>query len=279
MIRRNACGVFLLPRPPRSGTCSGASGGSFPARMKGRARPPVPAVSICRTATGSGGFTLDAGSLSSYRRDPEFRPSWLTKPLRAPFILAKTPGVWGQSPRARGRAAPGNRGLEAARYPLRSWKNARGAPRPRLPDAAVDLRGPMGLGMVEDPRAMGHAARFRVGSAVVEPREPRRRDRSSAGRAGLQRDPEIAPREPCGPQRLAGRADRQHLGMGRGVGQFPHPVAGARDHLARPARSRRRPAPRPARPPPALRPAPVSINPRKSLMVLLLSLFAALSNR
>jgi hypothetical protein len=52
----------------------------------------------------------------------------VNKPLRAPFILAKNSGgahAWGQSPRARGRAAPGTRGLEDARYPLRFLKNAR----------------------------------------------------------------------------------------------------------------------------------------------------------
>lgn len=38
-------------------------------------------------------------------------------------------------------------------------------------------------------------------------------------------------RQPLGPERRTGGADHEYLGMGRGIGKFPRPVAGARNDL------------------------------------------------
>ena len=81
-------------------------------------------------------------------------------------------------------------------------------------------------GAVLDAAALG------IGGAEVEPADARKRDGRRAHRAGLQRDVEVGAVEPLRPLRRAGLADRQHLGMRRGIGQLARAVAGAGQHAA-----------------------------------------------
>jgi hypothetical protein len=76
-------------------------------------------------------------------------------------------------------------------------------------EAVVDLGHVMRLGMGEDARPVRHAARLRVGRAVVEPRDAGLADGGGAHRAGLERHVEVAAREPFGPEpRAAARIAR-----------------------------------------------------------------------
>ncbi len=125
----------------------------------------------------------------------------------------------------RRRLAPRRTGLAPRREEV-AQQRRRGLRR----HAVHHLRHVMRLGMREHPRAMRHAARFRIGRAIDQPPDPRRGDRGRAHRAGLQRHEQRGSGQPLAQLRTA-RADRQHLGMRGRIAQFPRPVAGPRQHL------------------------------------------------
>ena len=77
---------------------------------------------------------------------------------------------------------------------------------------------------------MLHGAALGVGRGEIEPADARERDRARAHGAGLQRHVEVAVDQPLGADRLRGGAQRQHLGMGRGVAVGQRAIARRRDH-------------------------------------------------
>ena len=88
----------------------------------------------------------------------------------------------------------------------------------------------MALRMAEHARTLGDAARFRISSTVVQSRNPRVADCRGAHRTRLQRDVKMIARQPFLPQCGTGRTDRQYLGVGCGIIQFPRAIPGLRDH-------------------------------------------------
>src|SRR5829696_2481987 len=89
--------------------------------------------------------------------------------------------------------------------------------RPRLPDAAVDLR-PVVAGRARvDARAVVDAAALGVGGAVVEAAEAGEAERVGAHRAGLEGDVEVAAGQAGGAEAGGGGAQREELGVGGGI--------------------------------------------------------------
>ena len=99
-----------------------------------------------------------------------------------------------------------------------------------LADAAIDLRPVMAGRRREEAHAVLHRAALRIGGAVVEPADARKRDRRRAHGAGLERHVEIAVGQPLRAERGGRLPDRQHLGMRGRVAVAQGAVAGARDH-------------------------------------------------
>ena len=125
-----------------------------------------------------------------------------------------------------------------------SWQGASSSPPPArkkrpqhlgrlaLAQAAIDFRRVVAGGLGEKPRSVVDRAALGVGRGVVEAADAGVADGAGAHRAGLQRDIEIAIGEPGVSEPARGLADRQHFGMGGGVGIFAGAVAGARDDFA-----------------------------------------------
>ncbi len=80
--------------------------------------------------------------------------------------------------------------------------------------------------LLEDAGPVLDAAALRVVGREIDAPQPRERDGGGAHRAGFERDVEIAIDKPRRALRRRGRAQRQHLGMGRRVGELQDAVAG-----------------------------------------------------
>ena len=99
------------------------------------------------------------------------------------------------------------------------------------PTAGIDLRRVVAGRRGKEPHAGLHRAALGVGCAVIEPADPRERDRARAHGAGLQRHIEVAVDQPLAADVLGGLAERQDLGMGGGIAVGQGPVAGGGDDL------------------------------------------------
>jgi 23S rRNA pseudouridine2605 synthase len=84
----------------------------------------------------------------------------------------------------------------------------------------------MRLGMGKHPRAMGHAARFRVGRAIVNPPNPRGGQGGGTHRTGLQRDVKVIAHQPFRPRLGTGRTQGDDLGVRSRVIPFPCAISG-----------------------------------------------------
>ena len=86
--------------------------------------------------------------------------------------------------------------------------------------------------MGKDPRAMRDAARFRIPGAIIELRNAGQRERRGAHRAGLERHIEaVAGGQAFAAQPRTGRAQREDLGMRRGIVELAGAIARPRHHL------------------------------------------------
>src|SRR5438270_6359900 len=74
-------------------------------------------------------------------------------------------------------------------------------------------------------------AALRIGRAVIQPPDPRKRDRARAHRAGFESYVEVAIGQPLGADGLGGLPDRQYLGMGAWIAVGQGTVTGAGDDL------------------------------------------------
>ena len=91
----------------------------------------------------------------------------------------------------------------------------------------IDLRHVMAGRLGKEPHPGIHRAALGIGGAVIEPPDPRKRNRARAHRAGLQRDVEVAVDQPLGPDGFSGLPDRQDFGVRGRVAVGQGPVAGA----------------------------------------------------
>src|SRR6185312_11012018 len=112
--------------------------------------------------------------------------------------------------------------------PLRPEVRLQQRTRPRLADAAIDLRPVVAGRLLENARPVVDPTALRIVGAKIEPADTGEGDRLRAHRAGLKRDIEVADRQPLGLPGRRGGANYQQLGMGGGVVQLLDPVAGLR---------------------------------------------------
>src|SRR4029079_7551187 len=84
-------------------------------------------------------------------------------------------------------------------YPEKILQQCRGL---GLADCGINFRRVMTGWRSKEPHAGIDRAALRVCGAVIEPPDPRERDRDSPHRARLQRDVEVAINQPLGPDRL-----------------------------------------------------------------------------
>ncbi len=102
-----------------------------------------------------------------------------------------------------------------------------------LGEPTIDI-GRMVAGLLlEKPGTVIHSTALWVLSAVVEPSDPRKRDRACAHGAGLQSDIEIASDEALAAQPVGRPPNDKHLSVGRRVLQFQDPIAGFGQNLTR----------------------------------------------
>src|SRR5580704_5779028 len=106
--------------------------------------------------------------------------------------------------------------------------------RPGFPDRGIDLRYVMAGGRRKKPHAGIDRAALGVGGAVIEPPDPRERDRAGAHGAWLERDVEVAIDQPLGADPLGGLPDRQNLRMRGRIAVGQGPVTGGGDDLVIP---------------------------------------------
>lgn len=100
-------------------------------------------------------------------------------------------------------------------------------------DPGIDFWPMVALGMVKNPRAMEHAARFGIVRAPIEPPDAAGGDHRGAHGAWLQRHIERTAGQALCAEDRAGRAQRQHLGMGRGILHLACAIARAGQHHPR----------------------------------------------
>ena len=98
-------------------------------------------------------------------------------------------------------------------------------------DRGIDLGHVMAGFRCKEAHAGIDRAALGVGRAVIEPPDPRKRDRPRTHRARLQRDIKIAIDQPLGPDRLGGLPDRQNFGMRGRIAVGQRAVAGRGDDL------------------------------------------------
>ena len=98
-----------------------------------------------------------------------------------------------------------------------------------LADAAEYRRRVVAGRLGEDAGAVVDAARLGIGGAIINPGDPRERDRAGAHRARLESDVEVVADEAVRPECGAGRADRDDLGMRGRVVKLARAVAGGGD--------------------------------------------------
>ena len=100
-----------------------------------------------------------------------------------------------------------------------------------LADRRIDLRRVMAGRRCEEPHAGFHRAAFGIGGAVIQPPDPRQRDRAGAHRARLQRDIEVAIDQPLAAGDLRGLPDGENLGMRGRIAVGQGAVSGRGDDL------------------------------------------------
>ena len=100
-----------------------------------------------------------------------------------------------------------------------------------LADRRINLRHVVAGRLREKPYAGIDRAALGVGGAVIQPADPRERDRAGAHGAGLQRDIEVAIDQPFGADGLGGLPNGQDFGMRGRVAVGQGPVAGGGDDL------------------------------------------------
>ena len=94
------------------------------------------------------------------------------------------------------------------------------------PDPVHHLRFVMALRVLEDARGLQHAPGFRIRRPEDEPRDPRLGDRGGTHRTGFECHVKRVPRQPFRALRRANLAQRQNLGVRRGISQLQNPVPG-----------------------------------------------------
>ncbi len=83
----------------------------------------------------------------------------------------------------------------------------------------------------EEAHAAFDRAALGVGRAVIEAADARKRDRSRAHGAGLERDVEVAVDQPFAAERRGGLPQGHDLGMGGGVAIGERAITGLRDQV------------------------------------------------